>query len=473
MERRTQSRRRQQCAGLFFQLYNVLFVFFQASVLIYAWCMIQAGYGPYAQTTLMLTFIFLLCLVSLLRTYGALEVGRKRILDLFIGQFLSICVSDGVVFLSAILVIKQLPHIGIILVALLIQLAFSLVWSFSANSLYFRWFPPKRVAILYIDENAYESMSELHLSSTRFQAERIINLRGLESRLPEILGQLDDLDGVFLCGLPASMRNDLMKELVSRDLDVYVRPKISDVLLCTAQQKYMFHVPMLSYEGIHHSLLLRAGKRLMDIVVSAVALILTSPVMVVVAVLIKREDGGPVFYRQDRLTRGGRIFRIMKFRSMRTDAEKDGVARLASCDDDRITKVGRFIRATRIDELPQLLNILKGDMSLVGPRPERPEIAAQYEELLPEFKLRLRVKAGLTGYAQVNGKYNTTPYDKLQMDLIYISTMSIPNDLKILLQTAQILFQKDSTEGVAEGQVTANSVASHHKVFEYIYHNVD
>lgn len=457
MERRTQLRHRQQYAGLFFQLYNVFFVLFQASMLVYAWCQMQQGYGAFAQTTMMLVFIFLLCLVALLKTYGALEVGRKRISDLFIGQLLSICVSDGAVFLSAILVIKQIPHLGIVLVAFLTQVAFSLLWSVSANKLHCRCFPPKRVAILYIDENAYDSMSELHLSSSLFQVEKVVNLSGLEEQLPEVLGQLWDLEGVFLCGLPASMRNDLMKELVSREMDVYVRPKISDVLLCTAQQKYMFHVPMLSYEGFHHSLVLRAFKRVTDIFISAIALILTSPVMLVVAILIKKEDGGPVFYRQDRLTRGGKVFQIMKFRSMRTDAEKDGIARLASCDDDRITKVGHFIRATRIDELPQLLNILKGDMSLVGPRPERPEIAAQYEQQLPEFKLRLRVKAGLTGYAQVNGKYNTTPYEKLQMDLIYISTMSIPNDLKILMQTAQVIFQKESTEGVAEGQITAES----------------
>lgn len=468
MDHRKQLRRRQQRAGLFFQLYTVLFVLFQASVLVCAWCLLQQGYGPFAQTTLMLVFIFLLCFVALLRTYGALEIGKKRITDLFIGQALSICVSDAVVFLSAMLVLKQFPQLGIVVLALLIQMAFSLLWSFSANTLYYRWFPAKRVAILYIDENAYESMSELHLSSSRFQVEQVISLQGREHRLREILEQIRDMDGVFLCGLPANLRNDLMKELVSRDVDVYVRPKISDVLLCTARQKYMFHVPMLSYEGIHHSLMLRTGKRLMDIAVSLIALVLTSPVMLVTAILIKREDGGPVFFRQERLTRGGKIFRIMKFRSMRTDAEKDGVARLATCNDDRITKVGHFIRATRIDELPQLLNILKGDMSLVGPRPERPEIAAQYEQQLPEFNLRLRVKAGLTGYAQVNGKYNTTPYDKLQMDLIYAATMSIPNDLKILMQTVQILFQKESTEGVAEGQTTAEKESADSRSEEFV-----
>lgn len=142
---------------------------------------------------------------------------------------------------------------------------------------------------------------------------------------------------------------------------------------------------------------------------------------------------------------------------MRVDAEKDGVARLSTGDkDDRITPVGRFIRKVRIDELPQLLNILKGDMTICGPRPERPEIAAQYEEELPEFRLRLQAKAGLTGYAQVYGKYNTTPYDKLVMDLMYIAHPSFLQDLQIMFATVKILFMKESTEGVATEQITAS-----------------
>ena len=159
---------------------------------------------------------------------------------------------------------------------------------------------------------------------------------------------------------------------------------------------------------------------------------------------------------QKRLTKNGQEFYVMKFRSMRVDAEKDGVARLSAGDnDDRITPVGRIIRKCRIDELPQLLNILKGDMTIVGPRPERPEIAAQYMEELPEFALRLKGKAGLTGYAQVYGKYNTEPYDKLQMDLMYLAHPSVVEDLRIMFMTVKILFMPESTEGIALGQTTA------------------
>ena len=217
----------------------------------------------------------------------------------------------------------------------------------------------------------------------------------------------------------------------------------------------MFHLPMLRVGRYMASPEYLFVKRAMDIVLSLIALVITSPIFLVPAIATK-PDGGPAFYKQVRLTKDGRPFEIMKFRSMRVDAEKDGVARLSTGDkDDRITPVGHIIRKCRIDELPQLINILKGDLSICGPRPERPEIAAQYCEEMPEFALRLQAKAGLTGYAQVYGKYNTTPYDKLQMDLMYIAHPSIIEDLKIMLATVKILFLPESTEGIAEGATTA------------------
>ena len=177
--------------------------------------------------------------------------------------------------------------------------------------------------------------------------------------------------------------------------------------------------------------------------------------MLLTAIALKLDYHGPVFYRQKRLTLNGKEFNIIKFRSMRCDAEKDGVARLAGDNDDRITRVGAFIRKCRIDELPQIFNIFLGQMSMVGPRPERPEIAKEYEDVMPEFALRLQVKAGLTGYAQVYGKYNTTPYDKVQMDLIYVAKQSFTEDLRLMLMTFKILFVPSSTEGIAADQRTA------------------
>ena len=194
-----------------------------------------------------------------------------------------------------------------------------------------------------------------------------------------------------------------------------------------------------------------ALKRCVDILLSGCLLLLFSPVMLITALAIKVCDRGPVFYRQERLTLEGKIFRIYKFRSMRIDAEKDGVARLATMHDERITAVGKWIRRWRLDELPQLLNVLKGEMSMVGPRPERPEIAAEYQSWMPEFSYRLKVKAGITGYAQILGRYDTTPYDKLLLDLMYIEGYSLFLDIKLILMTLKVLFWPESSAGIKDG----------------------
>ncbi len=438
------------------RIYKLIFFALLIAMVIGSWLSMQQLYRADGKTTIVLAAIHALCLGSLLLTYHALDVGKKRSIDLFIGQILSIIISDAASLLSASLVLKTLPHMGISAVTLLCQALLSAFWTVSANEMYRRWVPAKRVAILYSDERAYESVGELRLDKKCYRVVATVDLTDTEKTCGEIVSELPKVEGVFLCGLPTKLRNDLMSLYIKENVTVYIRPKISDIFLNTAQRRYMFHIPVMSYESKKHSIFVLASKRALDIIVSLPLAIVTSPIMLITALAIKIEDRGPILYKQDRLTKGGKIFKIMKFRSMRVDAEKDGIARLASESDDRITKVGRFIRATRIDELPQLFNILGGSMTLVGPRPERPEIAEQYEKELPEFRLRLRVKAGLTGYAQIHGKYNTTPYDKLQMDLIYINDMSLATDIKLLLQTMQTVFQKESTEGVKDGQTTAN-----------------
>ena len=197
-------------------------------------------------------------------------------------------------------------------------------------------------------------------------------------------------------------------------------------------------------------------KRMMDICISVVGLVLASPVMLITAGLIKAQDRGTVLYSQKRLTKDGKIFEIYKFRSMKMDAEKDGKARLAEKSDDRITTVGKWIRMTRIDELPQFINVLRGDMSIVGPRPERPELAEKYTEENPEFTMRLKVKAGITGFAQVYGRYNTPAIEKAQMDAYYIRKASVLMDLRLILATVKVLFMKESSEGVVTESKTEN-----------------
>ena len=277
----------------------------------------------------------------------------------------------------------------------------------------------------------------------------------------EDLSVLDDADTVFLIGVHSHDRNIVTKYCLMHDIKAFLIPRVGDLIITGAQRTHMFHLLLLKVERYNPSFEYLILKRIGDIILSLIAIVIFSPVIIVTAICIKAEDHGPVLYKQCRLTKDGKKFDIYKFRSMRTDAEKDGVARLSTGDnDDRITKVGRFIRKVRIDEIPQLFNILAGDLTIVGPRAERPELAAEYEEELPEFALRLQAKAGLTGYAQVYGKYNTTPYDKLLMDLMYIANASVFEDIRIIFATVKILFMPESTEGIAEGQTNAMNVSA-------------
>ena len=243
------------------------------------------------------------------------------------------------------------------------------------------------------------------------------------------------------------MRNKILKYCFDKSIRTYITPKISDIIIRSADNIHLFDTPLLLCRNNGLTFEQKFIKRLMDLVISIVILVLTSPIMLITAIAIKAYDGGPVFFKQRRCTIDAKEFDILKFRSMIVDAEKPGMVIPATDKDPRITPIGNIIRATRIDELPQLINVLKGEMSIVGPRPERIEHVQKYSEEIPEFSYRLKVKGGLTGYAQVMGKYNTTAYDKLKLDLMYIENYSIAMDIKLLLMTIKIVFKKESTEG--------------------------
>ena len=276
-----------------------------------------------------------------------------------------------------------------------------------------------------------------------------------ENNIDEILEDLNKNNGVVLCGIDPLMRKRIMDFCFENSMPIFVVPDSSDIILKSATVLSMQDMPLFQCHRGELSMIDEAIKRLFDVCASLIGIIVLSPVMLLSALAVKLYDGGPVLYKQDRLTIRGEVFKVYKFRSMVVDAEKDGVARLAQAGDSRITPVGMVMRRYRIDELPQLFNILKGDISVVGPRPERPEISKQYEKTMPEFKYRLKMKAGLTGYAQVLGRYNTTPYDKLMWDLMYIESYSFMMDLKIILMTIKILFVPESTQGIDSGLLTA------------------
>jgi exopolysaccharide biosynthesis polyprenyl glycosylphosphotransferase len=262
-----------------------------------------------------------------------------------------------------------------------------------------------------------------------------------------ICQQIMNYDAVLINDVPAQNRNDILKYCYEHHIRAYVVPKISDIIVRGAKSVNLFDTPLMVVEGSGLNLSQRVWKRAMDIVLGSIAIVVASPIMLVVAIAIKLDDHGPVFYKQTRVTLNGKKFDILKFRSMIVNAEKDGHSIPAKDGDPRITRVGRVIRATRIDELPQILNILKGDMSIVGPRPERVEHMELYCKEIPEFRNRLKVKGGLTGYAQIFGKYNTTAYDKLRLDMMYIEDYSLLLDLKLIVLTLRVMLQKESTEG--------------------------
>lgn len=408
----------------------------------------------YAKGDYLVVALFFVLFVIFGRVYDAFLMSMQRISEIVYAQFLAAAVSDFIMYIVIWLLSKHLPNILPGVAALIGQVILAAVWAFNAHHAYFKIFPPQATAVIYDTRQGMEKLIGKYGLDTKYK----VVLTATADECIANLAMLDGVSTVFMSGIHSHDRNVILKYCVENNIGTFVIPRIGDTIMSGAYPMHMFHLPMLKVGRYHPQPEYLFIKRLLDIVISAVALVVLSPIFLVTAIAIKATDHGPVFYKQIRLTKDGKEFGILKFRSMRVDAEKDGVARLSSGDhDDRITPVGKVIRACRIDELPQLLNILRGELSIVGPRPERPEIAAQYCEEMPEFSLRLQAKAGLTGYAQIYGKYNTTPYDKLVMDLMYIAHPSIVEDLKIMFATVKILFMPESTEGVSEGQTTAMS----------------
>ena len=423
-------------------------------------------YMPLAteSTTLMSRYMILVLFIILYTVYGkvydAFLVSYYRISEMIYSQTLAVLVADGVSYLVICMMAGRFLWIvpGVICIAG--QIILSIIWSTLIHSWYFSTFAPKKTVIIYDMREGMEKLIQEYGMTKKFQ---VLGTYPVEEALENIQTILEGTDCIFLSGVHSHERNIFLKYCVSHDIRCYVIPRLGDVIMSGAKSIHMFHLPVLWVGRYSPSPEYLLVKRVFDILVSGIALVILSPLMLICAIAIK-SDGGPVLYKQTRLTKDGKEFKVLKFRSMRVDAEKDGIARLSTGDkDDRITPAGKIIRKLRFDELPQLINILRGDMSIVGPRPERPEIARQYEEEMPEFALRLQAKAGLTGLAQVYGQYNTTPYDKLNMDLMYIANPTLMQDLRICFATVKILFMPESTEGVAEGQTTAMSGSSEDK----------
>lgn len=389
--------------------------------------------------------LYVVVLMFFTHIYGGLKIGYLKPFDVMLSQIVAIICANTVFYVEVVLLAYKFLPITPIMVVTGINICLVLVWTEASMKLYRKLFPPHRVLLVYGREKEEEARKKIIERKDKFSVMEGINA---ETELGQIWEKISVYNTVLLWDVPNYIRNDILKECYGRRIRIYTMPSISDILLSGSEIMHFFDTPLFLIRSNALTVDQMVIKRIIDIVIAVLLLFLTSPIMLITAVVIKFYDGGPILYRQIRCSLFGKSFYIYKFRSMKVDAEKDGVARLAQKKDSRITPIGAFIRKVRIDELPQLFNVIKGDMSFVGPRPERPEIIEEYKEQLPEFPYRMKVKAGLTGYAQIYGKYNTVPYDKLKLDLYYIEHYSLWLDLKLLLLTIKIVLTPESTEGV-------------------------
>lgn len=380
--------------------------------------------------------IFILC--------DCFKYGHLKLTDVLISQWIGILIVNVITWLQLSLLANRILSPWIALQLCFVDAIICMVTCFVFTAIYHKLFVPHNIVMIYGGESALDLKFKMDIRSDKYTITKLLRYTAEEEQLKAaILSH----DAVIINDVPARKRNDILKFCYENKVRTYVVPKISDIILKEATDITLFDTPLLLVKGTGLTITQRAVKRAFDVVCCSLALVVLSPLFLIVALAIKLEDRGPVFYKQQRLTKDNKPFDILKFRSMIVGAEKNDKSIPAVDGDPRITKVGRIIRPSRIDELPQLINILKGEMSIVGPRPERVEHVEKYSEEIPEFVLRTKVKGGLTGYAQIYGKYNTSAYDKLRLDLIYIENYSFLMDIKLILLTLRVMLKKESTEG--------------------------
>lgn len=392
-------------------------------------------------------FIYGISLYAITSVLGGYRIGRLRCSEIIYSNFLSLALANVFTFFIMALIARFWLPAGPILIMTLVEYAVVVIWSLFSSRLYHSIYPPRRMLLVSGSNTSEHLIEKMNKRPDKYEIRECIDA---DTEIHLLRQKIDEYDAIVICDVGAQMQELLINYCFRVNKRFYLVPTIEHIIIANASKVHLFDTPLLLCRNQGLQPEQRFAKRALDLFVSSLGILVTSPFMLIIALCIYAYDRGPVLFKQERLTLGGRVFTLYKFRSMVVDAEKDGIARLASKNDARITPIGKIIRAIRFDELPQLFNIFKGDMSLVGPRPERPEIAEEYASTLPNFSYRLKTKAGLTGYAQVMGKYNTTPQDKLLLDLMYIENYSFLLDIRILLMTVKIFLMPDSTEGVDE-----------------------
>ena len=393
----------------------------------------------------MMIFLYGVLLVLFMSIYGGFKVGYLKKGNLIYSQILAVIFTNIFTYLQIAVLDKHfLSPLQLVKMTGLDFLVI-VVWTLIYQWFYRKIFPPRKMLLISGGRSDYHLAEKINSREDKYEICRTINIQqGILFLQQEIL----KYDGVIIGDISSHERNLILKYCFANSIRTYNVPKISDILLKSSVELNLFDSPLFLSRNEGMTIEQLFIKRLVDIVGALIGLVIASPLFLIISFSIRLTDKGPVFFKQARLTRGDKVFYIYKFRTMIQEAEKDGVARLAKEGDSRILPIGHFLRRTRLDELPQLFNILKGEMSIVGPRPERPELVEEILKDIPDFTYRTKVKAGLTGYAQIYGKYNTTAYDKLKLDLTYIRNYSLFLDMKLIFMTPKIMFMKEATEGV-------------------------
>lgn len=439
-----------------YKIVSLFIMFLSASALWYYnispyW---ENGYTGYL-TLALVGIMFCIIYWFFAKMYQALKIGIYRLTELMYFQVLAIVLADAALLFESIMWFHGFQKLKIW--SYFLGMVFQVVAMggniFVHNRLFALYDERRKILIVYGNDGYKTLIKKMQSKKYRYE---IVGCFSDETSLEVLEDNIEKAEGIYLYEVDDQLKRKLVLFCDSISKDIYLTQSVEDLLTMGFDVSHTFDTPFIRTKRMPEKWYYAFIKRTIDILFSGMGLVILSPMLLIVAACIKLYDGGPVFYKQIRLTKGHKEFEIYKFRSMIVDAEKNG-ARLAAQNDNRITPIGKVIRATRVDELPQLINILKGDMTLVGPRPERPEIEDVYLKEIPEFGMRLKVKAGLTGYAQVFGKYNTSPEDKLKLDLLYINQRSLLLDFKLIFYTIKIIFIPEATEGIEENKTTAGS----------------
>ena len=452
---------RDQYKGILRFWASAILMMLQTGIYTYAWFnwYADAGLDYFFRGNYVVIGLYALISFFFMKAFGCFQIGKVKTGEIIFTQILSTLCVNAVTHLQLCLigVWRLTENLAPILYMTAADIVLVILWALFVTWVFAKLYPPRAILMIYGEREAVNLLRKMKIREDKYDVRESVSCN---VDWDILTAKIDQYGAVLMADISSDIRNKILKYCFNNHIRCYAVPKISDIMIMSAEKIQISDTALLLFRNQGLSAGQRCIKRIFDIVVGVIAVIIASPVMLVIGIAIKVYDGGPVFFIQDRLTRNGEVFRIYKFRSMRVQGA-DEKKSITKKNDDRITPVGHVIRKLHLDELPQVFNIIKGDMSFVGPRPEWTATTDLYSQHLPEFLFRLKVKAGLTGYAQVYGKYNTTPYDKLMLELTYIEKYSFWLDIKLMLLTVKTLFQKENTEGVEAWQTSAQIEDEH------------